>query len=361
MYDINFFRKIKQLKTRIVSKKLSKGDVNMIFKEFENMRRKEPFVFNIETTNYCNMKCIMCPRTTSMTRKNTVIDDEKFLEVLDQIEPHPGTDLRTFWRFIKNEYDISPDERSENSFYFYISSRCLTLHGYGEPLLDKKIVERVQACTDRNMPTYFSCVPANVSVEKAEALMKAGLGALKFSIDATNDELQKKIRGEKNEFSKSFDVIKKILDLKKKMEYKTLIVTTMISLADSDETRTTQKEFLELWKQHDTFTYVKSQDNKWYFEEDGEMKNLSHYEQQYCEFPWLSLTVMADGSVVPCTQDYNTEMVFGNTHKQTLEQIWNSDKYRQFRKWHINGDFPTGYKCRERCDLKELNSYLNAS
>ena len=63
------------------------------------------------------------------------------------------------------------------------------------------------------------------------------------------------------------------------------------------------------------------------------------------------MTVMVDGSVVPCTQDYNTEMLLGNANLQSLKEIWNSSIYDNFRKWHINGNFPKDYKCISRCDL----------
>jgi hypothetical protein len=47
--------------------------------EFENLRNKTPVVYNIETTNACNMTCKMCPRTTMMTRPIETIDRETFI------------------------------------------------------------------------------------------------------------------------------------------------------------------------------------------------------------------------------------------------------------------------------------------
>ena len=51
------------------------------------------------------------------------------------------------------------------------------------------------------------------------------------------------------------------------------------------------------------------------------MKNFSHYEKQYCEYPWTSLTIMADGNVVPCTQISNNEIVLGNVKENTLKKF----------------------------------------
>ena len=67
---------------------------------------------------------------------------------------------------------------------------------------------------------------------------------------------------------------------------------------------------------------------------------------------------MADGNVVPCTQISNNELVLGNINENTLEEIWNSKKYKEFRKMHITGNFQKGHKCSEKCDLKKVHNYL---
>ena len=75
MFDINFFQKVTPFKQKIIEGDFLRSDAEEIEKELETFRTKKPQVFNIETTNYCNMKCIMCPRTDLMTRKNIWIDD----------------------------------------------------------------------------------------------------------------------------------------------------------------------------------------------------------------------------------------------------------------------------------------------
>jgi radical SAM protein with 4Fe4S-binding SPASM domain len=358
MFDIHFFQKVKPFKEKILAGKFQPSDADQIERELETLRSRAPKVFNIETTNYCNMKCIMCPRTELMTRKNIWIDDATFLKVIDQVRPHSTEDLENFWNFVEREYSSYSDETSENTFYFRVVSRCVILHGYGEPLLDRKIVDRIKACSERGIPSYFSCVPANLTLERAEEVMKAGLTVFKFSIDALDDEWQKKIRGNQNNFDASYGTILDIIDLKKAKGYNTLLVPTMIALSEDTASREMHNRFMELWKGKDVFAYVKSQDNRWLLEEDEGMENRSHYETQYCEYPWTSMTVMADGSVVPCTQDYDTEMVLGDVNKNTLEEIWSDEPLEQLRRMHITGQFSPGHKCQERCDQKKLYQYL---
>ena len=358
MFDINFFQKVAPYKDQIVVGDFRLSDAKAIEQELEALRIKKPKVFNIETTNYCNMKCIMCPRTTLMTRKNIWIEDDTFLKIINQIQPYSNQDLEKFWNFVETEYGLTGNEPNENTFYFHVVSRCVILHGYGEPLLDKKIIERIKACSKRDIPTYFSCVPANLTLERAREVMDAGLTVFKFSIDALDDEWQKKIRGNQNNFNTSYRTLLEIINLKETQGYRTLLVPTMIALSEDTASRQMHSRFMELWEGKDVFAYVKSQDNRWLLEEDESMANHSHYEAQYCEFPWTSLTVMADGSVVPCTQDYDTEMVLGNVNEKTLEEIWNGEPYKKLRRMHITGKFSENHKCQERCDLKKLYQYL---
>ncbi len=358
MFDIQFFKKVKPFKDKVIAGGFQPSDADEIEQELEVLRNKTPSVFNIETTNYCNMTCIMCPRTELMTRKNIWIEDATFLKVIDQVQPHSTEDMENFWSFVENEYNSNSDEPSENTFYFRVVSRCVILHGYGEPLLDKNIVSRIKVCSDRGIPTYFSCVPANLTVERAEEVMEAGLSVFKFSIDSLDDEWQKKIRGKQNNFDASYQTVLDIIDLKKTKGYDTLLVPCMIALSDAQENREMHNQFMELWKGKDVFAYIKSQDNRWLYEEDEEMENRSHYGAQYCEYPWTSLTVMADGSVVPCTQDYDTEVVLGDVKEKTLEDIWDDEAFENLRRMHITGEFPPGHKCQERCDVKKLYQFL---
>ena len=76
MYDINFFKQSYELKKKITSRDLSFDNLKLIEDELEFLRNKNPTIFNIETTNYCNMKCVMCPRTIYMERKNIWINDD---------------------------------------------------------------------------------------------------------------------------------------------------------------------------------------------------------------------------------------------------------------------------------------------
>ena len=82
MLDINFY-----MKADAVIEKIRNGEmktVQEVYDALENIRSKNPVIYNIETTNRCNMRCKMCPRTTMMTRKIEDIDRETFINVIKQ-------------------------------------------------------------------------------------------------------------------------------------------------------------------------------------------------------------------------------------------------------------------------------------
>tara|TARA_B100001996_G_scaffold370071_1_gene344106 strand:+ start:724 stop:1803 length:1080 start_codon:yes stop_codon:yes gene_type:complete len=358
MYDIDFIKNSYNIKKDIVSGKLNANNFNDIEAELEHLRNTKPTIFNIETTNYCNMTCVMCPRTIFMKRKNVWISDEIFEEALSNINPYNEDKLTEFWKWLEKTTPYNPKEVSENGFYFSIVSRCLILHGYGEPFLDKFLIKRLKKCNEKKIPTYFSCTPATMTVDKAIAAMENGLSVLKFSLDAMDDESIKKIRGRKADYDDSIKKIMEIIKIKEKRKFKTILVPCMISFKNNEGEKELHRNFLEFWKPYEVFAYVKSQDNRWLFEQDKKLKNNSHYAKQYCEYPWTSLTVMADGNVVPCTQISNSEIVLGNINENSLEEIWNSKKYDEFRKMHVTGNFPKEHKCLKNCDQVKLFEYL---
>lgn len=358
MYDINFFKKSYPLKKNITEGRLSYEEKQNIEKELEKLRSKDPTIFNIETTNYCNMKCVFCARTIYMERKNIWIDDELFEKMLDHVVVHDQKNLNDFWSWLKNDANFDPDDVSENGFYFSVVSRCLILHGYGEPFLDKYLIKRLNSCKKRGIPTYFSCTPATMTIEKAEKAMEAGLTVLKFSLDAMDEEKIKSIRGKRATYNESIEKIHKLLEIKKKRGFKTILVPCMIAINNDEQDKKMHQSFMDFWKDKDVFAYVKSQDNRWLFEQDKKLENNSHYVKQYCEYPWTSSTIMAEGNVVPCTQISNNEIVLGNVNKNSLKEIWNGKNYQDLRKMHVTGNFPKGHKCLEKCDQVKLFEYL---
>jgi len=329
------------------------SDRDYVWQKLEEFRRKEPVIYNIETTNACNMRCEMCPRTTMMTRPIENLDMETYVKIVDQLRPWTEDEWKGWMDFVEDKYKISRDDMSENHFFLYIIPKVITLHGYGEPLLDKDMPERVKLLTEKNIPSYFSCNPSNIFIEKTIEMFENGLDYIKYSIESTEDQRHKEIRGLASNFTAAYPKILHLLDLKKKRGYKTTIVITMLNLNKSDQKEQWEK-LKEKFKGLDVYIYMKSQDQLWY--DNTRQQTESIHWLEFCQFPWSSMTIKSNGEAVQCVEDFNNEIVLGDAKKESLYDIWNGKKYCQLRKDHF--DIKPGIKCTEQCDMNLVGNLL---
>lgn len=352
MFDIEFFMRIHELKKRLL--KGEKFDKEDIFNELEENRSQDPIIYNIETTNACNMRCKMCPRTTMMTRPIGNIDQETFIRVIEQIKPFP-VDLWNKWEiFVEKNYQIPRGGMSENHFFLFIIPKVIQLHGYGDPLLDKHMAEYVKLLSDKGFYSYFSCNPANINIDRTVQMFENGLDYIKYSIETVDDMLHKQIRGQASNFTESYKNILRLLEIKKERKHKVTIIITMLDL----NLKTQKEEYgklKEAFKGLDVYIYLKSEDTQWYREDYHGTKSV-HWTE-YCQHPWMSITVKSNGEVAMCMEDFNNEIVLGNAKEQSLYDIWNGEKYRRFRKDHF--DLTRGIKCTEQCDMKLIGELIN--
>lgn len=350
MFDVVFYMKVNELK-----KKIARGELTnqrLIFDQLEEYRNKKPTIYNIETTNSCNMKCKMCPRTTMMTRAVETMDPKLFRKIVDQIEPHTPEVWEKWEHFVESEYGILNNAMSENHFFLYIIPRVIQLHGYGDPLLDRNMDEYVALLSSRGFLSYFSCNPANINVDRTINLFENGLDYIKYSIESVDDERHKQIRGEASNFTESYKKIVKLLEIKKKNSYKTTVIITMLDLNLSNQ-REEFSKLREVFKKLDVYIYLKSEDQQWY------RKDLhgtcSVHWSEFCKHPWMSMTIKSNGEAAMCMEDFNNEIILGDARKDSLYDIWNKEAYHQFRMAHVY--CKKGIKCSERCDMKLVGRF----
>lgn len=340
MFDINFFQKFYAFK-----RALSNGlNANWGF-ILESYRNSIPVIFNIETTSYCDQKCSFCPRTTRMTRKPQTMSVEIFDRIVPQISPWPSNDWDSWKRFCEAHFAIGEfDEPSENHFFLYVVPKVITLHGYGNPIIDTWMPYRIEQLSDKKIPTYFSYSPSNI--EKPDKLLnicRSGLSYLKFSVDST----VKKMRGESKDFIEYGPKILNFIELLRKNNINTQIVVTMIDFDSPDQDDEWQL-LLEYFEGTNCYIYKKSQDQTYLGGKDMTRNRAIHWNFP-CVYPWSSMTIASSGKVIACAEDYNESLVLGDVMKESLVNIWNGEKYREFRQSHLSD---TNSYCRKNCGMK---------
>lgn len=92
-------------------------------------------------------------------------------------------------------------------------------------------------------------------------------------------------------------------------------------------------------------------------------ENRLKNSKTFCMMPWVHMHAFADGRVYPCCfGDYHLPM--GNLRENTMEEVWNNEKYRELRRNMLN-EKPSSVckKCyeQESNDIFSLRNSINRS
>ena len=340
MIDYSFYRKIGAEGVKDVANSGLHPDD--LLQRLEQSRSDLPYVDQIETTNNCNLRCVMCPRTLHMTRE--IINSMRmdlFTRIVDELEEYEQEkSARGLGKadYMKNGPSNLQWEGSEHDIF------DLRLHHFGAPLLDPHIVERVQYVNEKaSFGTQLSETVINLKIEKVRGLFQANLSRLIIAIDATNADAFLQIRGRKMDFDREIERVQRIVDLKRQEGASTRVDIQVIELSDVDA-----EEFSRIWGKHEGVRILK----KSFFPYPDVDPNMGKQGESdfsgSCDFPYTSITVMADGRVVPCCADYNGETVLGDLNVQSLHQIWHGDAFKAFREKFVKASFEPNDLC-ARC------------
>ena len=115
----------------------------------------------IETVGSCNLKCLMCPTTHYGPKFKGIMSEKIFEMCLGHIK----------------------------------KDMIAILTGWGEPLLDKKLEQRIYSISKSGATVYIATNATLLTKERVKGLLGAGLNGLSISLDAGSKEIYGKIRG----------------------------------------------------------------------------------------------------------------------------------------------------------------------
>jgi len=152
--------------------------VQWVFENSVSRAKGFPFRINIETTNYCNARCSICPYG-DMTRGKGFMDMGLYKKIIDECALH--------------RRDI----------------HVVSLYMHGEPLLDKYLAERVRYAKDKGIrQVHLSTNGSLLGTSPGISLLETGLDVLTISFDGMSAESYESIR-----CGLSFDNVFKNIDV----------------------------------------------------------------------------------------------------------------------------------------------------
>lgn len=219
-----------------------------------------------------------------------------------------------------------------------LGAKTISVFGYGEPLIDKEIAEKVRYCTHNDLKTFVTTNASLLNYDMSFDLLKAGIRQIRFSVHALSPQNY-------NEIHKGLlyqSVMRNIGNftaINNKYKFGCRIQVTVIPMngEDLDSIKMAWKGFeLEVWKPHN-------------WTDGRQYRKLTKKRKKTCGRPHKGpVQINADGKMMVCCFDYNAEMIVGDTHKNTIEDILKSDAFNSIRKQHESGNL-SGLPCKT-CD-----------
>lgn len=241
-------------------------------------------------------------------------------------------------------------------------TRFLWLHHFGEPMVDKKIHERIKYCKSQGIDVGISTNGTLFNQAMSKNLLESGLDKVLISFDGATKRTYEQIRKGGN-FDRTKEEVTNFLKMKKLGNYaKPKVIMQIIKM---NETEKEIKNFEESWKGLVDEVCIKSF-NTW----GNQIKTahilpeqLQNYRKKQnskrppCYYLWHSLIIYWDGSVSVCCRDYDTKFVLGNIMQNSLEELWNGGRIVALRESQTKGNFnnPLCKNCYDYPDVAPSN------
>lgn len=263
-----------------------------------------PEIVHIESTNACNAKCIMCARDT-MRRKVGFMDFGLFRKIIDEC---------CRYRELKEAH----------------------LHGFGEPLMDQMLIDRIRyAKLKKVKKVYFVTNASLLNKEFSRSLISSGLDMIKFSVYGNSTQTYEAIhKGLK------FDSVEKnilgFLDARKSAGFRKPAVK--IQFLPQEINMHERSAFFSKWSSLIDKSCKDSVEefsmHNWIYGRQYCNKQSVIREKKSCGIPFVSLQLLWNGDVTACCYDYEGKMNFGNCNRMSIFEIWNGPEFSNFRNLH---------------------------
>jgi radical SAM protein with 4Fe4S-binding SPASM domain len=268
-----------------------------------------PAKVQIQTIDRCNAACIMCPYSSSVkTAAANPMDDALYLKILKDLR-HTGT-VRDVLLMLQNE-----------------------------PLLDKKLPDRVRLVKEligRHVHTGTVTNGAPLTPLAIDRLSASGIDYVSVSIDAIREGTFARIRhGLDYEH-----VVGNTLSLSKRLGSSRVSVRFLRQRENDGE----EEAFAQYWRRRGIRVVFMEPTNRaglvQSYEKIKKHRPVLWKKLIYpllnrcvpaCPLPFSRMSILSDGRVVLCCNDWGPHDIVGDLSQQTLREVWNSEKFNHYR------------------------------
>jgi radical SAM protein with 4Fe4S-binding SPASM domain len=276
-----------------------------------------PFMMMVEPTNYCNLKCPLCPSGNGeMTRRRGRMDLEDFKSMLDETGQH---------------------------------LILLMLWNQGEPFLNPCFIEMVRYARAKKIPTLTSTNGHYIrDADEARRVVESGLSEIIVSVDGVDQETYARYRVG-GDLQRVLDGIQLLVETKKELGVTEPLINLQFIVMRHNEKDLAAAEQIAHDLEVDKFL-VKTAQVYSSAEADEflpEQEKFRRYEAQAkeelvvkgqpkrgCKVLWYSTMVNWNGAVAPCCFDKDVDFNMGQAFDDgaAFGKIWKGQAYTDFRR-----------------------------
>jgi len=274
-----------------------------------------PIQIDFDVIDYCNLKCIMCTRSTKRGTR-TQLALSSFKRVIDEGAAHGLSAV---------EFGIR-----------------------GEPLLHPDLPDMVAYASAKGIMDIRTHTNATVLVgDLASRLIGNGLTRISFSLDACYPETYRLIRGA--DLDKVERNIMSFLDILRAGGHS--LPVTGVSLVELPQNAHEVQDFIAKWVEVvDSIDIVGCADIADLSKEV--VITNTDVEGFRCYLPWPRLTVAVNGDINPCCTFRGQQIVLGNIRELSIVDAWSSPTMATFRQSLVDKHPPqiclTCFACRAK-------------
>lgn len=259
-----------------------------------------------------NLACFHCP-TGTVDMDRGIMGEDVFEKVLSEIKAYKG--------FIK----------------------VIVLYHGGEPLLNKHFCSMVARIKDIDNGIYIKTVSNGMALTKkhAEDILNSEIDLIEFSLDGESPDESQHVRVNSNT-QKIISNIKGMIALKKSRNAAKpqIYISTTQFLREMSSTVSPEAPAVPAWLENlfegEVAGFKSTYALKWpYMGDSGKFDFFTPVSGadsgDECDHVISTLTIRADGAVVPCCYDLTSKLVMGNILEESLADIWNGQKYQMLR------------------------------
>ena len=219
-------------------------------------------------------------------------------------------------------------------------TKTLRLFKAGESLLHPDFVEMVRFAKER-LPEVAVVLRTNGVLLRPglnRKLIEAGLDQLEVSVNAMSTKGYGENTGVPVPFASLVDNVRDFFSQRNQCHVYVKATSQFFTEEDKEA-------FLETFGEISDSIFLEQIAAVWtHFESDApEMQSKYGVrgeeirKRKVCPFPFIMMSVNADGSVSPCANDWSRKVIVGDISTQSVEEIWNGAAFTELRKMHAAG------------------------